>query len=129
MDISRLGEGIKALLPDTIQSEAIVGEMPSLKAEGIALIIYDGDFSTEYFGRKGSEASSIFNPVLKCLVRHSSYDTAASWIEQLKETLHRYSDDSFISILMAGAPAFLGRTTEKLCEFQITFRIQLKESD
>ena len=127
MDVSRVGEGIRAILPSSMQKHTIVGELPSLKTEGIALIIYDGNFSTEYFGKKSSGATSIFNPVLKCLIRHSSYDTAATWIEELKETLHRYSDDNFLSILLAGTPAFLGRTPEKLCEFQITFNIQLKE--
>ena len=112
MDISRVGEGIRALLPVDLQKVATVGELPSLTSEGIALIMYDGNFSTEYFGAKASGDVSIFQPVLKCAVRNLSYDIASTWVEGLKETLHRHTDDDFLSIVMAGAPMFLGRTPE-----------------
>lgn len=127
MNVARVGEGIRAILPADLQKVSTVGELPSLTAEGIALIMYDGNFSTEYFGSTPSTDNSIFQPVLKCVARNASYDRAAAWVEQLKEKLHRYNDEHFLSIIMAGAPMYLGRTPEKLCEFQVTFSLQVKE--
>ena len=122
-----VAERVYALLPRDIKQVTKIGDLPSLKESGIALMLFGGNASTEYFGFAPDPGNSILRPVIKFIAREGSYALAASWIQKIQDTLHRYCDDTFLSIMMVGAPMFLGRSPEKLCEFQITFSIQLKE--
>ena len=103
----------------------VIGDLPATANNAVGIIEYDGATSTEYFGAK--ETSSILSPIVKCVVRHSSYKIGQEWITYIKDTLHRYHDPVLLSVLLVGAPMYLGRTPEKLHEFQITFRTQVKE--
>lgn len=101
-----------------------MGDLPATNREAIAIMEFDGDVSTEYFGTK--ETSSIFNPIVKIVVRTASYATGKEWAEQIKELLHRYHDDTFLSIMIVGDILDLGRDPQKLHEFQLTFKTQVR---
>lgn len=96
-----------------------VGALPSTNANAIGLMDYDGYTSTEYFG-----SGSVFQPLLKAVVRNNSYEEGQEWCEAIKDALHRYHDDTFLSILLVGDIMYLGRGETKLHEFQLTFTIQ-----
>lgn len=87
---------------------------------------YDGATSTEYFGATNK---SLFNPIVKIVIRHKSYLMGQEWSEEVKNKLHRFhnEDIGILSILMAGTPMYLGRNEQKLHEFQVTFNISIKE--
>lgn len=104
-----------------------IGDLPSTNDVAVAIMEYDGATSAEYFGPRDSSNSSIFNPIVKIVVRHDSYVTGQTWCETIKDTLHRYHDDYFMSILLVGVPMYLGRNEQKLHEFQVTFQTQVKE--
>ena len=104
-----------------------IGDLPSTNDVAVAIMEYDGTTSAEYFGSRDSSNSSIFNPIVKIVVRHDSYATGQAWCETIKDTLHRYHDDYFMSILLVGVPMYLGRNEQKLHEFQVTFQTQVKE--
>lgn len=96
-----------------------IGDLPSTNSNAIALMEHDGYDNTEYF-----HSGSMFQPILKIVVRHDSYETGQEWCEAIKELLHRYHDDTLLSILLSGSALYLGRGETKLHEFQLTFAIQ-----
>lgn len=111
---------LPANLPKTI------GDLPSTETDAVAIMEYSGATSTEYFGMR-NESVSILQPIVKIVVRTDSYEEGKAWSELIKNTLHRYTDAYFVSIMMVGTPMYLGRDEMKLHEFQVTFRTQVKE--
>ena len=120
MVADRIYDLLPAELPKTI------GDLPSTETNAVAIMEYDGAASTEYF-RMGDADSSIFQPIVKIVIRTDSYAKGAEWSELIKKTLHRYTDAYFMSILAVGTPMYLGRDEMKLHEFQVTFKTQIKE--
>jgi hypothetical protein len=116
---------ILGLLPGNLASFAIIGDLPGTKQNIIGIVLYDGNINTEYFGTRTD--STVYRPVIKVVVRHSSYETGKSWVTQVKDALHRYHDDEILSILLVGSPMYLGKSEEKLHTFQVTFSLQVKE--
>lgn len=114
---------IHALLPS--DWPATLGDLPATAVESIGIVEYDGAYSTEYFGSK--QDSSIFRPIIKIVYRSASYETASGWAKRAKEILHRYHDDTLLSVLLIGDILYLGRNNQKMHEFQTTFQIQVKE--
>ena len=117
-----LEQHIKQILPEDARQLAYIGELPSAPQDVIAIIMYDGVDSDEYFAAK-----SVHRPVVKMVIRNRSYEIAQQLVASIKHALHRYQDDYFLSILMRGYPLYLGKDVQKLHEFQIVFNIQLKE--
>lgn len=108
------------LLPSTLPK--VIGDLPSTASNAVAIILYNGASNLEYF-----QFDTVYKPVLKIVVRNHSYEEAQQQIDDIKDTLHKYSDDFFLSIFMQGYPMYLGRGEQKLHEFQIVFNIQVKE--
>ena len=102
-----------------------IGDLPATHNIAVCIAEYDGATGTEYFG--DTPGSSIFAPIIKCVVRHSSYETGQEWTDAIKSALHRYHDVNLMSVLLIGAPMYLGLSEEKLHEFQVTFQINIKE--
>ena len=111
---------IKELLPSSIP--IVIGDLPGGTFDSTAIQLYDGAANEHYF-RHGT----VFRPVIKIVVRHHSYEQAQQWIELIKTTLNEHSDDYFLSILLSGYPMYLGKSEQKLHEFQIVFNIRVKE--
>ena len=114
-----LKAGVGATWPLTI------GVLPATRDISVCITEYDGVGSTEYFG--ATPGSSVLAPIIKCIVRHSSYETGQGWTDAIKSALHRYHDENLMSVLLIGAPMYLGLSEEKLHEFQVTFQINIKE--
>lgn len=117
-----VAEKVYDLLPSTWPK--IIGELPSTTQDAVAIIEYDSSVGTEYFGQ---ENCSIFNPIVKVVFRVASYEQGSEWAEIAKTLLHRYHDDTFVSILAVGSPIYLGKDEQKFHGFQVTFTTQVKE--
>lgn len=115
-------EKLQGLLPATLP--VTIGDLPPVRTNSICIIMYDGGFNAEYFGK---DPATIYQPVAKIVVRNSSYEEGRAWVDLVREALHRHTDDYFLSIVQAGTPLYLGRDSDKLNEFQVTFNIQLRE--
>lgn len=118
-----IAEKIYDMLPSDLPK--VIGDLPSTSNVVVGIVEYDGSTSTEYFGAR--DVSSIYAPIVKIVIRHTSYATGQQWAAQIRDVLHRYHDDNLLSIMLVGAPIYLGRNEQKLHEFQITFRTQVKE--
>ena len=116
-----IAERVYELLPT--EWPLVIGDLPSTNNVVVGIMEYGGATSTEYFGDK--DGSSIYGPIVKIVIRHTSYATGQQWATQIRDTLHRYHDDSILSILLVGAAIYLGRSPEKLHEFQVTLRSPL----
>ena len=116
-----VAEKIYDLLTNTLPK--FIGDLPSAPNTTVAIMEYSSGVGTEFFGND----ASLYQPVVKIVVRTDSYSEGSSWVEEIKEKLHRYHDDFFMSILVVGTPIYLGRDEMKLHEFQVTFKIQIKE--
>jgi hypothetical protein len=119
-----VAEKIYDLLPQ--EWPLVIGDLPSTNDVAVGIVEYDGATSTEFFG---AVSGSVFNPIVKIVIRHTSYPEGQEWADAVKNALHRYhnEDVGILSILMAGTPMYLGRNEQKLHEFQVTFNISIKE--
>lgn len=119
-----VAEKIYDLLPQSWPK--VVGDLPSTNGVAVGIMEYDGATSTEFFGATNS---SLFNPIVKIVIRHTSYPEGQAWSEEVKNILHRYRNEStgILSSLIVGTPMYLGRNDQKLHEFQATFNISIKE--
>lgn len=108
------------LLPATMPK--VVGDLPATADNAVAVVLYNGVANLEYF-----QFDTVYQPVVKIIVRNSSYEEAQQQILDIRNKLHKHSDDFFMSIFMQGYPVYLGRDAQKLHEFQIVFNIQVKE--
>lgn len=115
-----IAEKIYDLLP--AEWPKVIGDLPSTHKVTVGVVEYDGTESTEYFG-----SGSVLCPIVKIVIRHTSYDVGQQWSEKAKDILHRYHDEDMLSVLLVSTPVYLGRSPEKLHEFQVTFKIQTKE--
>lgn len=117
-----IAETIQALLVGA-SVPATIGDLPSTSHDAVGIELFDGDFNTEYFG--GRLGSTIYQPVVKIVVRNKSYEQGKQYIDVIKNALHRYTNGvNILSILLVGSPLYLGRSDQKLHEFQITFSVQ-----
>ena len=115
-----IAEYVQSLLPGNLP--AFVGELPSQRENAIAVIEYSGNANTEYF-----DDSTMFEPVVKIVVRNHSYPEAQAQMKTVVDTLHRYHDETLLLCLVVGQPMYLGRGDLGLHEFQVTFRTNIKE--
>lgn len=119
---------ILGLLPADLFPFATIGDLPGTQKNEICLMLYDGVTNTEYFGQR--HESTVYRPIIKFVVRNNSYEQGKGWTEQIKESLHRYSDKGagvkgpILGIWLVGFPMYLGRNLQKMHEFQVTFSIQ-----
>ena len=119
-----VAEKIQGLLPQ--EWPLVIGDLPSTSDVVVGIMEYDGATSTEYFG---DQNKSLFNPIVKIVIRHTSYPEGQAWADDVKDKLHRYHNEDIgvLSCLMVGTPMYLGRNEQKLHEFQVTFNISTKE--
>ncbi len=129
MTLGTLAEYIYTLgvFPQQIEPK-VVGELPGLTDVGCGLVLLDGAFSLEYFATDSrSENASMFQPILRFLIRVEDYPQGAEWCDLIKDALHRYHDEHILQCLFSGSILYLGRNTEQLHEFQLTFTTIIKE--
>lgn len=108
------------LLPATLPK--VIGDLPATATNAVAIMLFNGVANLEYF-----QCDTVYKPVVKIVVRNSSYEVAQQQISVIRNTLHKHTDDYFMSIFMQGYPVYLGKDAQKLHEFQIVFNIQVKE--
>lgn len=115
-----IAEYVQSLLSGNLP--AFVGELPSQRENAVAVIEYSGNVNTEYF-----DDNTMFEPIVKIVVRNKSYPVAQEQMNTVIKKLHRYHDDFLLLCVVVGQPMYLGKGDAGLHEFQVTFRTQIKE--
>ena len=104
-----------------------VGQLPSSPDNVVAIMEYSNYGTVNYFGGIASGNGDVCSPLVKIVARNASYSDGSTIIESVKEALNKYCDDTLLSVVMVGSPLYLGRGESKLHEFQVTFKICVKE--
>lgn len=116
---------IEEYLQDLLKSLKLpitIGDLPGSTENHISLILFGSYHNSEYMGAR--ECTTIYNPIVRFIIRNISYDEGKTWVEKIQYALHRYHDDRIISMFLLGSPHYLGRNEQKLHEFQLTFDVQ-----
>ena len=109
----------------TLSSPVVIGQLPATPSNVTAIMEYSSNPSTEYFG--GTVVTRIANPVVKFICRNDSYATGQAIVESIREQLDRLQTEQLLSVFPVGSPMYLGRGQDGLHEFQVTFKVQIKE--
>ena len=117
-----LCEYVWELIPSTV-TPRFVGQMPTLSTEGVSMEDYNGGINTTYLGMP----ETIFKPILRFFIRTKDYTQGKSFAQAIQNALHEYTDESLLGILAVGSPGYLGKSAEKLHEFQLMYQVTLKE--
>lgn len=103
----------------------VIGDLPNTNADCVAIMEYDSSGIVDFFG--GTAQDFILYPLIKVVIRTRTYEAGQQGIEHVKELLHKYSDESILSMTMVKSPMYLGKGATKLHEFQVTFKTIIKE--
>lgn len=119
--LSSVGEYLQSIISGI--ANVYVGSLPALDLSGIAVQLYNGGTSKQFFG--GSESLFYINVLVH--FRSHSYSETASWCDRVQGMLHGYNKDNVLGAQLVGGSIYLGTTIEKLHEFQQTYRMIIKE--
>lgn len=103
----------------------VIGDLPNTNVDCVAIMEYDSSGIVDFFG--GASQDTILYPLIKIVTRNKLYETGQQDIELIKELLHKYSNETVLSMTMVKSPMYLGKGPTKLHEFQITFKTIIKE--
>ena len=118
-----IGNILWSLIPPKIEPR-FIGDLPAVATEGTTCLVYSSNASTQFFGMN----TSIYRPLAKFVTRTSKYTEGVETMDLISKSLRDYvGDDVVIGVNQVGSPIYLGRNSEKLHEFQITFEILTKE--
>lgn len=105
-------------------SKVVIGDLPALQLDCVAIRPVDGYASTYYFG-----ATSLGEPLIEVIVRNKSYEVGQAWYNGIVQKLDQSMDESvgILSCMLTGSPGYLGRDIEGFSEWHILFHVTLKE--
>lgn len=102
-----------------VETTIVVGDLPASPSNVIAVQEISGPVNQEYFG------CTIMQPIMRVLIRSTSYPRGAANADAVVERLHKHQDSTLMGVYLNGTPSYLGRRTDGLYEFQIMFNIQV----
>ena len=122
--IEQLCEYLWNLIPSSVKPR-FIGDIPSQSDEGVALSLYGTDVIARYLGTP----TTIYSQLVQCKIRTEKYEKGTKFMQQIKESLDKYHNeqDGILSVLLSDGDNDLGVNEEKLHEFQLTFKILVKE--
>lgn len=123
MKLSNVPEHLRKLILKKVKPPVFIGDMPSLTDEGISVKMLEGSPNSKYFG----EVPDLYEPIYQIFIRTKDYGVGATSAQVIKDTLDEYSDRSLKSLTLVGSILYLGRSEQKMHEFQLTFTAILKE--
>jgi hypothetical protein len=116
-----IAEKVQALLSSI--TKCIVGDFPSLDAEGLSVRLGAGDDPIRYLGM----TTLIHRPYAILVARAASYASAEAWLTSARGILDSYHSGSILSILLLTPPLYLGKDDQKMHEFQGVYKVMMKE--
>ncbi len=123
MKLSVIPEYIRKLILRRVRLAVFVGDVPSLAEEGIAVKMLEGNPNSIYFG----EIPNMYEPMYQILIRVRDYTVGATSAQAVKDILDGYTDKNLQALTLVGSILYLGRSEQKMHEFQLTFTAIIKE--
>ena len=123
MKLTKVPENLKKLISSKVKLPVYIGEAPSLADECIAVRMLEGSPNANYFGKQ----PSLYQPFYQTYIRSKSYESGADAAQTIKDVLDGYSKGGLKSVQLVGSVLYLGRSEQKMHEFQLTFTAILKE--
>lgn len=120
--MENIGEVIQSLI-STVVPKSFVGDFASLDADGVSIKLSEGEDTTRYLGM----TTTIRRPYVVIVARSSTYSTAETWLASIRTRIDTYRSGDILSILMSTPPLYLGRDDQKMHEFQVIYKVMMKE--
>ena len=101
-------------------SSVVIGDLPSLVIDCVALHPVDGYPSVRYFGQKATN-----EPLLEVVVRNVLYQVGQDWYNKIQKALDQYINKNYgiNSCLLTGSPGFLGADENGFNEWHMLFHV------
>lgn len=105
-------------------SPVVVGDLPSLRRDCVALKPNDGYGNTRYFS-----TPSLGEPLLEIIIRNSSYPVGQQQYSTISKALDKYRDPNvgIESCLLVGSPGYLGSDAAGFGEWHLVFHFTISE--
>lgn len=105
-------------------TNAVIGDLPSLELDCVAISPRTGYPNTYYFG-----SPTTGEPLLVVVVRNKDYQIGQDWYNKIQKKLDKYSNESvgILSSILTGSPGYLGRDSTGFNEWNMIFHISLVE--
>lgn len=116
-------EKLAELIPPEV-NPVFIGEIPSQSDEGVALAPTDLETRYWFLGQE----ESIVTPYIQCSIRTKEYLKGENFSDILLKVLNgTIEDENLLGIRPITYTNYLGKNEDKLHEFQLTFKVILKE--
>lgn len=120
--MENIGELIQNIIGNAVP-KTYVGDFPSLDADGVTIKLSEGVDTTRYLGT----TSTIMRPYVALVARNGVYATAEGWLQSIRSCLDSYHSGNILGILMVTPALYMGRDDQKMHEFQVIYKVLLKE--
>lgn len=118
-----LCEKLLELIPPEVYPK-FVGEIPSQSDIGVSLSPNDAEVIYYFLG----QSETIQIPYVQCNIRTEKYTTGEEYADKVSKALNGYTDgDNILCVRPDGRVVYLGKNEDKLHEFQLQFKVILKE--
>lgn len=123
MILEHLRDTLREVIPATY-----VGEPPSHVTECVGIRSWGGALATEYFGGSAAPPATQ-RPNVLFVARSKEFSNANTALEVVQQLFNRYSspENGIDAMFVRGNILYLGQSEEHVHEFQLMFKLIVKE--
>lgn len=105
-------------------TNTVIGDLPSLELDCVAISPRQGYPSTYYFGDMTTG-----EPLVTVVARNKDYVIGQDWYNKIAKRLDKYANQEvgILSCFLTGSPGYLGRDSTGFNEWNMIFHISLVE--
>lgn len=123
---SDIPEKVRLLISDHVNAlglDVFIGEFPKAAEECVSIWLDENAGSSTFFG----QAAEIVRPIIRFMVRSTSYPKANDVSKAIKITLNKFHDAELLGFSLIGTIQYLGRDPDGRHEFRQSYKSIIKE--
>lgn len=119
---SSMIEHLRDVVVSVGAANVVIGDLPSLVLDCIALRPVDGYKSTYYFGTDPAD-----EPLIEVVIRNKSYEVGQQLYLATSKALDRYQseDNGIAACFLTGSPGYLGSDENGYHEWHMLFHVTI----